>query len=352
MSFALTVGIISSCAVSAAFVPLVIRAARKSGVVKTPYRSRDIHVNPTPEWGGVAVYLAIATLISFFTWVYPMIIAPGLPGKAIAGMLLGGLILVIGGALDDKYDFRPATQLGISLAAVLVVIGVGIGPEKITSPFGGLLYLSGWATSLITLLWMMGMIYTTKVLDGIDGLVSGVTVIGALIMACFTLVTRWYQPNVGLMAAITAGAFLGFLLWNWHPAKIFLGTGGSALAGFMLGVLSIISGGKIAIALLVMGLPILDVCWVVIRRVFIERRSWAAADRKHLHHRLLDAGFSVRQAALFYYAVSAVFGVSALILQSRGKLYALGALTFFMIGLGSYLVVRLRRRSNTKLYET
>ncbi len=345
MVYTLIAALVGTTTLSAVLVPVVIRLARHFGAVKTSHRVQDIHIQPTPEWGGVAIYVAIATVISICTWVYPVIIAPGLPGIAILGMLLGGFVLVVGGVFDDRYDWSPERQLLVSLIAVAVVVITGIGPEKITNPWGGIIYLSGWMTGVLTFVWMMGMIYTTKFLDGIDGLVSGVTVIGSVVITCFTLITRWYQPNVGLMAAIVAGAFFGFLIWNWHPAKIFLGNGGSMLAGFMLGVLSIISGGKIAIALLVMGLPILDVGWVIIRRIFIEKRSWAASDRKHLHHRLLDAGFSVRQAALFYYAVSAIFGISALILQSRGKLYALGTLTFFMIGLGSYLVVRLRRRS-------
>lgn len=339
----LILGSSAALLLSVVLVPFVMVLARNAGIIKVPQRSRDVHARPTPEWGGVGVYVAIALPVAFFTWIHPVIVAPGLPGSAIMGMLIGGFVLVLGGMFDDKYDLSPFKQFAISCVAVLAVIIAGIGPEKITNPFGGVIQLASWLTGIVTFLWMIGMIYTTKLLDGVDGLVSGVTTIGGIVMASFTLLTRWYQPNVGLMAAITAGAFFGFLLWNWHPAKMFLGTGGSALAGFMLGVLSIISGGKIAIALLVMGLPILDLGWVIIRRVFIEKRSFATPDRKHLHHRLLDAGFSVRQVALFYYVVSITFGVSALILQSREKMYAFGALTFFMIGLGSYLVVRYRR---------
>lgn len=345
MMSTLILAFIATTALSALLVPFVIHYAQRFGAVKMPHRAQDIHVKPTPEWGGLAIYVAFAGVVSFFTWVYPVIIAPGLPGRAIFGMLLGGLILTIGGALDDRYDLSPAKQLIISVCAVVVVIMSGIGPQKISNPLGGIINLVPWMTAAIAFIWIMGMTYTTKVLDGLDGLVSGITVIGGIVMAVFTLVTRWYQPNVALMSAALAGAFLGFLFWNWHPAKIFLGTGGSALAGFILGVLSVISGGKIAIALLIMGLPILDLLWVIFRRVVIERRSWALGDRKHLHHRLLDAGFSVRQAAIFYYVVAGVFGVSALVLQSKGKLFALGALVFFMVGLAGYLVVRLKRNA-------
>ncbi len=361
MSAALIVALLGTVALSAVFVPVVIRLARRFGAIKAPQRVRDIHSKPTPEWGGLGIYVAFALVVSYFTWVNPLLLGRGLSIKEIVGVLIAGFILVVGGALDDKYDLSPAKQILISLVAVLVVIVAGIGAREVTNPLGGTINLARWEwvvfwyhgigyrltlpSDILTAIWLLAMIYTTKFLDGVDGLASGVTAIGALVIAGFTLITRWYQPNVGLMGAIAAGAFIGFLIWNWHPAKIFLGNGGSMFAGFILGVLSVISGGKIATALLVMGLPLLDVCWVVFRRIVIERRSPFAADRKHLHHRLLDAGFSMRQAALFYYAVAGVFGVAALLLQSRQKLFALGALVFFMVGLGSYLVVRLRRRN-------
>ncbi len=363
MTAALLIGCIASAVLSAAFVPLVRRVALHGNVVKTPHRIRDIHTKPTPEWGGLAIYGACAAVISFFTWVYPLIPGRGLSDKEVLGALVGGLILVIGGALDDKYDLSPAKQLAFSFAAIIVVIGAGIGAREITNPFGGTINLTRWEWALfwwhgvgyrmtlpadiITAAWLFAMMYTTKVLDGIDGLVSGVTVIGALVITGLTLTAQWFQPNVGLMAMIMAGAFFGFLFWNWNPATIFLGTGGSMFAGFMLGVIAVISGGKITTALLVMGLPFLDVVWVVFRRIVLEKRLPWTADRTHLHHRLLDAGFSVRQAAAFYYAVAAIFGVAALLLQSKEKLVALGALLVVMVGIGSYVVVRVKRRKNS-----
>ncbi|HCU47617.1 TPA: hypothetical protein DIC39_00950, partial [Patescibacteria group bacterium] len=135
------------------------------------------------------------------------------------------------------------------------------------------------------------------------------------------------------------GACLGFLIWNWHPAKIFLGEGGSLYIGFMLGVLAIISGGKIATALLVMGIPILDVVWVILRRLFWDKKKITEADTKHLHFRLLDVGLSHRQAVLFLYFLTAVFGVTSLGLQTQGKLLAMGILALVMIVLAASLVL-------------
>ena len=137
---------------------------------------------------------------------------------------------------------------------------------------------------------------------------------------------------------ILAGSAIGFLVWNWHPAKIFLGEGGSLYIGFVLGVLAIISGAKIATTLLVMGVPILDVVWVIVRRLFWERRSLARADRKHLHYRLLDVGLSHWQAVVFLYVLTGTFGLVALGLGSSGKLIALIVLMVVMVMLGFLLV--------------
>jgi UDP-GlcNAc:undecaprenyl-phosphate GlcNAc-1-phosphate transferase len=173
--------------------------------------------------------------------------------------------------------------------------------------------------------------YTTKLLDGIDGLVTGVTAIGAFIIFLFTMTTKYYQPDIGLAALILAGVSLGFLVFNWHPAKIFLGEGGSLFLGFALGVLAIISGGKIAIALLVMGIPIMDVAWTIIRRTKAGKNPFKFADREHLHFRIFDSGLSQRQTALVYYILATLFGLSALFLQSLGKLLALVLLLIIML---------------------
>ncbi|MEK7391817.1 MAG: undecaprenyl/decaprenyl-phosphate alpha-N-acetylglucosaminyl 1-phosphate transferase, partial [Fibrobacterota bacterium] len=146
-----------------------------------------------------------------------------------------------------------------------------------------------------------------------------------------------------------AGSMLGFLVWNFYPAKIFLGEGGSLFAGFMLGVLAVIAGGKIAIALLVIGLPALDLVWIIFRRVFWERHSLALADRKHLHFRLLDLGLTERQAVLLLYLFAVLFGGVALFLPSREKLVALGILIVLMIILSVLTVIWPKKdKSNQK----
>ena len=254
---------------------------------------------------------------------------------------------MFGGFLDDKYNISPGRQIVFPmLAAVAVIIG-GVGIGKITNPFGGFLYLDVYKipfliwngitynivlfSDLLVFSWLMGMMYTTKLLDGVDGLVAGIVGIGALITFLFTMTQMYYQPDIGMAALILAAACFGFLIFNWHPAKIFLGEGGSLFLGYALGVLAIISGGKIAIALLVMGIPIMDVIWTITRRLLDKKNPFKISDRKHLHFRLLDIGLSQRVTVAIYYAIAGIFGLSALFLQSLGKLFALILLIIIML---------------------
>jgi UDP-GlcNAc:undecaprenyl-phosphate GlcNAc-1-phosphate transferase len=161
-------------------------------------------------------------------------------------------------------------------------------------------------------------------------LVTGIAGIGAVVIFLLSLTPQVMQTPTAFLAITLAGALLGFLILNFYPAKIFLGESGSTFAGFMLAVLAIVSGGKIATAVLVMGIPLLDALWVILQRIS-NKQSIFAGDRRHLHFRLLDIGFSEPQAVLFLYALSGFFGATALFLQSMGKLVALGILVGVMV---------------------
>ncbi len=259
---------------------------------------------------------------------------------------------MIGGVLDDRYNLRPSRQIIFPLLAICSLIIGGVAIEKISNPFGGFLYLNSlfFVGPLLIAAWLLGMMYTTKLLDGVDGLVSGVSGIGGLVIFLFTLSTRYYQPDIAFAAILLAGAISGFLIFNWHPAKIFLGEGGSLLLGYILGVLAIISGGKIAIALLVIGIPILDVAWTILRRFMQGKNPFRFADKKHLHHRLLALGLGQRKTVLIFYALSLIFGLSGLFLQSRGKFLALLILVilmFFMV-IGFWLLDRREKKTENK----
>ena len=177
-----------------------------------------------------------------------------------------------------------------------------------------------------------------------DGLVSGVGVIGALALFALSLTPEVMQPETALIAALFAGACLGFLKYNFSPAQIYLGEGGSLFVGFTLGLLAIISGGKIATALLILGLPMLDVLWTILRRITRGKSPFHEADKKHLHHRFLAAGYSQRQTALILYLFTATFSFFAVLLRGKEKLWALLTLSGVMLVLAAFLIWRGRKR--------
>lgn len=318
------------------FTPPIKRLAKKLKIVDYP-APRKIHQKPTPLLGGLAIFLSFSLAILIF-WSLGYINDAKISNSYILAILLGGLILMIGGFLDDRYSLKPLQQFIFPFLAILTVLFAGIKIQYITNPLGGVLKFPFELGLIFAFFWLLGMVYTTKFLDGLDGLASGITTIGAIII--FIVSLYWDVPSSGtsVLALILAGACLGFLVFNWHPAKIFLGEGGSVFCGFMLGILAIISGSKIATALLIMGIPILDVFWVIIRRLW-QGSSPVKADNKHLHFRLLDIGLNHQQAVIFLYLITTAFGVTSLFLHSQGKLVALGILTLFMMILASSLVI-------------
>ncbi len=349
---------IGAALLTVAFVPIVRRVSMAFGFLDDPSREpeRLIHTRPTPLLGGVSVWVMVTLGILLLLRFGASLPTNFLTVPALVGLIGGSTIIMIGGALDDRYHLRARASIFFPLAAALIMVAVGVGVHFVTNPFGGVLRIDHWkillfhgasinvGVSLFTIIWLMGMMYTTKLLDGLDGLVSGLTAIAAGIITVLCLMPPVLQFDTALLSALVAGAFAGFLVYNWNPASIFLGEGGSVLAGFYLGVLGIVSGGKIATTLLVIGIPALDVLWVIVRRVFWEGHGFASADRKHLHFRLLDRGLSVRQTVLFYYSIAAVFGVIALTQRTTGKLVALVLLGLLML-IVAFMVVRTSRHS-------
>lgn len=345
---------------------LMRRLALRWGAVDRPSDAPDRkhHAIPIPLLGGLAMIAASLTCWWILTWA-GVLITSVFPLKYLIGLSVAGILLAIGGAWDDRWKLSPGKQIIWPALAALAVIIAGVGVDFITNPWGGLISLhqfdltvfrwSGVAYQLtlwadvFTFIWVLGMMYTTKILDGLDGLVSGVGVIGAIVVFLLTLRPEVNQSSIGLLALGFGGAAAGFLVFNWHPAKIFLGESGALFVGFVLGTLAIISGGKIATALLIMGLPILDLAWVIIQRRFIRHTSpWRTADRSHLHLRLLDAGLSVRQSVLLLYGVTALFGVSTLYFAGLQKVYALLALGVLLLWLATWVARRTRRFRQSK----
>lgn len=325
---------ISALVLTAILTLLVKKVAFYFKIVDLPDQggeaSRKIHTRPIPLLGGLAIFIAYFAILFLNA---PSFLSGNLRLSHLIGFFIGALLIMIGGVLDDKYNLKPWQQIFFPLLAIAAVILGGVEITKITNPFGSYFNINALAfvSPLLIGLWLLGMMYTTKLLDGVDGLVTGVSGIGGLVIFLFTITTRYYQPDIAFAAILLAGACAGFLIFNWHPAKIFLGEGGSLLLGYILGVLAIISGGKIAIALLVMGIPILDVAWTIIRRLLQGKNPFRFADQKHLHHRLLALGIGQRKTVLVFYILSLLFGLSGLFLQSRGKFWALIGLIAVMM---------------------
>lgn len=338
--------------------PLAARFARKAGAVDVPDGDRKRHAKPTPLMGGLAIFAAFA-LATF-------LVRGGLLGgfllpKHLLGILLGGLVLMIGGALDDRYRLRPLLQLAFPTLAALIVIASGVGADVISNPLGGTFRLDLWEipvftyagnpyhltlpADIFTFVWLMGMMYTTKLLDGLDGLVSGLGVIGFLVLALYSLTAEVAQPELARLAMAAAGAVGGFLFYNARPASIFLGEGGSTFVGFLLGTLAILSGGKIGVTLLVLAVPIMDVAWTIARRLML-RRPVAQGGVDHLHFRLVRWGLSPGTAVLLFWIFAAAFGGAGIFIQGRQKLLALAILAILFVVVTLWLRIRTHESSS------
>lgn len=338
-------------AVAFVLVPLINRLARKLGLVDRE-GGRHIHKKRTPRLGGLAI---IAVFILTVLLIPELVI-----DKPLKGILIASLIILIVGIWDDIRELGPAPQFFWQIIVALSVILAGVRVDYLKNPFGGAIRLDQWQInfpfigeqlpvlgSLFIILWLVGMINVMNWLDGIDGLASGISLIGAVTLFFLSISPLVNQPPLGILAIILAGTVLGFLVWNFPPAKIFMGTSGSMFLGFILGTLAIFSGGKVATALLIMGFPVLDALWVIGQRAK-NKVSLFHGDRRHLHHKLLGLGLSQRQIVLFLYFISACFGLIALSVQSLGKLIALVVLIILMLVV-ALVITWLFRRTGRKI---
>lgn len=329
------------------FVPIVRRLALRINAVSQP-GGRHIQKDPTPKLGGLAIVMSVFLIIIGVLLVHPsrlQFVDSTVLGidQNLFGVILGAIILVITGVIDDRYDLNPWLKLGLQALAAFCVVAFGVNIHWLSNPFGGSNIILGAATYLLVPAWLLLMINTMNWFDGLDGLTSGLSVIASIAMIFLALDPIVNQPATALLAAIVAGATLGFLPYNWHPAKIFLGDTGSMFLGYMLGVFAIISGAKLATAALVLGIPILDAFWVIGRRL-LAGQSPMKADRRHLHHRFLNAGFSQQITVLILYAISVLFGMIALTTGTQGKMQALVWLFALALSLAFGLIVLEKRR--------
>ncbi len=298
--------------------PLIIKLYRSWGWIEDPKKTKrlkDTHTSPVPRGGGIPIFLGFAvTAVVFLPLNLPLI-----------GILLGGLLIVIMGTADDRLDINPYLRLiGCLIAAGLVVFS-GNYISFLTNPFNGLLNLSFLPGSLLSIFWIVFLTNALNWVKGFDGQQPGIVVIAALTIA---LLAWRFLPDqqilpVIILSSITAGAYLGFLPFNFYPQKIMPGYGAGALAGFLLASLSILSTTKLGTALVVLGLPIAD-AFIAITRRLLSGKSPFWGDRQHLHHHLLDKWrWSKTKTAFFYWGVTALLGLLALNLKAEAKFYTI-----------------------------
>ena len=314
--------VLASLAAALITTPLARRLSFRLGIVAEP-GGRRLHHGRIPKLGGLAVAVAwgVGVVLTY------LLLPPDNPDDALRlrGIVLGSLVVVVGGLLDDRYDLPPLAQLLIQFLGAVIAVSHIIFIEVFTNPLptdalwsaiplfrveGELVWLWRPLALLFTTFWVMGMINAINFLDGLDGLAAGVCLIAAAFFAYHSY--RLGQTTVPLFPLALAGALLGFLPFNFSPARIFLGSAGAYLLGYQMATLSILSPAKLSTALLVMAVPIIDVAWQIVSRVRRGQHPMRG-DRGHLHFRLSDRGLPTRQIVLGYYGVAILFGLVAVL---------------------------------------
>jgi UDP-GlcNAc:undecaprenyl-phosphate/decaprenyl-phosphate GlcNAc-1-phosphate transferase len=311
--------------------PLVAAWGRRQRLVDEP-GPRRWHRGAIARTGGIALFVAFMAAALLAQWL-PV---PRQDPKELVrflGIALGSTFLFVVGYVDDRVELRPGPQYLAQAVAGLIAIACLVFIERVMNPFTDQLTVFPYTFVVaFTLVWIMGMINTINFLDGLDGLAAGVGAIVSAVLAFHML--REGQYSVALLPLGLLGATLGFLPYNFYPAKVFLGSTGSLVLGYAIATLGIAAGAKLALVLLVLIIPIVDVAWLMINRLRVGQ-SFGQADRRHLHYRLLDLGLSQRQVVLLYYAYCILLGAAALLISSRllklVTLVAVGAGTLFFL---------------------
>jgi len=315
VGFLYAIGFVISLCLALIVTPFVIKLAFKIGAIDKP-NHRKVHTKIMPRLGGLGIYAAFVG--GYFA------IKPFLPEgllrhydvNLINALLVGGTIIVIIGALDDRFELSAKVKLlGQIIAACVVVLGFDVKIDLLNIPFGETMQpIASWISIPLTIFWIVGVTNSVNLIDGLDGLaagVSGIAIGTILIMAA----VMGFAPVI-LLSAILLGGVIGFLVYNFHPAKIFMGDTGSLFLGFGLATLSMLGFKQVAIVsfvtpLLIIGVPLSDTFFAIIRR-WINKKPIFAPDKGHLHHRLREIGFSHRRTVLLIYAIAAFFGLCAI----------------------------------------
>jgi UDP-GlcNAc:undecaprenyl-phosphate GlcNAc-1-phosphate transferase len=332
--FYLIIGFIIALSVSLLMTPAVKALAFRIGAVDRP-NARKVHTRIMPRLGGLSIYasfmIGLAALLPFL----PDSLLGKYDWRFIAALMTGGTIIVLIGALDDRFELSAKVKLlGQIAAACVVVFGFGIRINLLNIPFGEAMQpVAEWLAIPLTILWIVGCTNAINLIDGLDGLAAGVS--GIAIATILVMAVIMGSEPVMLLSALLLGGIIGFLRYNFHPARIFMGDSGSLFLGFSLATLSMLGFKQVTIVsfvtpLLIIGVPLSDTFFAIVRRV-VNKRPIFAPDKGHLHHCLRELGFSHRGTVLIIYGIAAFFGITAIFMSTVVPSESANWVTFVVI---------------------
>ena len=331
--------------ISFAATPMVISLAYKLNAIDVPKDARRVHKKPTPLIGGLAIFYGFIVSVLCFAVL----------DREVAGILIGSVIIVVVGMIDDITDMRAIVKLLCQIIAAAVVVYSGVRIQHFANPFSAwfgppYIVLNFWVSVAITIFWIVGICNAVNLIDGLDGLAVGVSSIASVCMLALTLISQ--NANAAIITAAVAGAGFGFLPYNFNPAKIFMGDTGALFLGFILACISVQGFLKLsaiisfAIPIIVLGLPIFDTLFAIARRL-MKGQSPMSPDRGHLHHRLLDMGFSQKQTVAILYTLTTVLCLTAVVVSMKGYLRGV----FLILSVLIIILASLRLMTGTKKSE-
>lgn len=325
--------IVVAAVVSFASTPLVKRLAYKIGAVDVPKDNRRMHDHPIPRLGGLAIAVAFLLTVLLFVKM----------DLQLQGILLGSLLILVLGILDDCLTLDAKPKLVVQLVAAIIVVAHGNVIQNITNPFSAKDFDLGFLGPLVTVIWIVTITNAVNFIDGLDGLAVGVSGLSTASMMAIALLVG--EDESAVLLAALLGACLGFIPYNFNPAKIFMGDTGATFLGFILASISVQGLFKMytvvsfVVPFLILGVPFFDICFAVIRRL-LKHKSPMAADREHLHHRLIDMGFSQKQTVAITYMLTVVLGLAAVVLTSSAKMkYMILICAFVVVAIVAIMVI-------------
>ncbi|MGF6376030.1 UDP-GlcNAc:undecaprenyl-phosphate GlcNAc-1-phosphate transferase [Clostridiales Family XIII bacterium PM5-7] len=311
--------------------PIAIKIAPKIGAMDVPSDTRRMHQKAMPRFGGLAIFVGAMASLALYSGT----------NEKIQAVMIGGTLIYLLGIIDDLWNLNAKVKfLGQVMVAILMYY-LGLRIELISNYFGeGTLHFGTAVTFIVTIVWIVGITNTINLIDGLDGLAGGTAAIAALSIA-YVAYIHWETNGMMVVCAAmlaVAGGALGFLPYNFYPAKIFMGDGGSLFLGFMMATLSVVGPLKrstiiaVVVPVLVLGIPIFDTFFAIIRRM-VNKRPIMEADKGHLHHKLMASGYGQRRAVLMLYGISAIMGMAAVLISRElywDSLFLIGIATIYL----------------------